>query len=120
MSGLAAHRPLAESLDLVAREVTDLVVLGDQLQDLISRLVVTAAATDPNALMEAQAADLLSQRLSGLAAFVRALADAAPTDVSADIESALRVLTLTEQARRLSNPGSPPAIDAGEVTTFWD
>jgi hypothetical protein len=120
MSVPAAHRPLAESLDLVAQEVTDLIAIGDQLQDLISRLVVTAAASDPNALMEAQAADLLSQRLSGLAAFVRALAHAAPADVGADIGSALRVLTLTEQARRLSNPDSPPAVEAGEVLTFWD
>ncbi|TAJ74690.1 MAG: hypothetical protein EPO51_01135 [Phenylobacterium sp.] len=120
MSLPAAHRPLAQSLDLVAQEVTDLVAIGDQLQDLISRLVVTAAASDPNAMMEAQAADLLSQRLSGLASFVRALADAAPADVGADVDSALRLLTLTEQARRLSSPGSPPAVDAGEVLTFWD
>jgi len=120
MSAPAARRPLAESLDLVAREVTDLVALGDQLQALISRLVVAAAPSDPSALIEAQAADLLSQRLAGLAAFVGALADAAPADVSADIENALRVLTLTEQARRLSNPASPPADDAGEPLTFWD
>lgn len=120
MSVPAAYRPLAESLDLVAREVTDLVAVGDQLQELISRLVVTAAASDPNALIEAQAADLLSQRLSGLAAFVRALADAAPADVSADIEGALRLLTLTEQARRLSSPASPSATDAEEAHTFWD
>lgn len=71
-------------------------------------------------MMEAQAADLLSQRLSGLAAFVRALADAAPADVNTDIEGALRVLTLTEQARRLSSPAPPAAIDAGEAPTFWD
>jgi hypothetical protein len=120
MSAPAAYRPLAESLDLVAREVTDLVAVGDQLQDLISRLVAAAAVSDPSALMEAQAADLLSQRLSGLAAFVRALADAAPSDVSADIDGALRLLTLTEQARRLSSPAPAPAADAGEALTFWD
>jgi Lon protease-like protein len=120
MSVPAAYRPLAESLDLVAREVTDLVAVGDQLQDLISRLVAAAGASDPSAMVEAQAADLLSQRLSGLAAFVRALAEAAPLDASADIDGALRLLTLTEQARRLSNPTSPPAVDAGEALTFWD
>lgn len=120
MSLPEARQTLAGSLDLVAQEVTDLVVIGDQLQGLISRLVVAASPSDPSAMIEAQAADLLSQRLSGLAAFVRALADAAPADVSADIDSALRVLTLTEQARRLSSPGSTPAVDAGEVLTFWD
>jgi hypothetical protein len=120
MTSAAAIRPLSQSLDLVAREVTDLVVLGDQLQDLISRLVTAHARDDPSAVIEAQAADLLSQRLAGLAAFVRALADAAPDDVAADIDSALRVLTLTEQARRLSGPATTPAPDAGEVLTFWD
>jgi hypothetical protein len=111
-------RPLSESLDLVAREVTDLAVLGDQLQALITRLVISAGANDPAALIEAQAADLLSQRLSGLAAFLRALANAAPSDVMADMDKALRVLTLAEQARRLSSP-APPA-EAPELVTFWD
>lgn len=121
MSLPEARQTLAGSLDLVAQEVTDLVALGDQLQSLISRLVV-AAPSDPSAVIEAQAADLLSQRLSGLAAFVRALAEAAPAGVGADIESALRVLTLTEQARRLSSASSAPtpAPDAGDVLTFWD
>jgi len=119
MSEPAAIRPLAESLDLVAREVTDLVAIGDQLQELIARLVLTSGAGDPAAMIEAQAADLLSQRLTGLAAFVRALADAAPTDVAADIDGALRLLTLAEQARRLSNPAHAPA-DTGELMTFWD
>jgi hypothetical protein len=31
----------------------------------------------------------------------------------------LRLLTLTEQARRLSNPTHAPA-EAGELMTFWD
>jgi len=119
MSEPAAQRPLAESLDLVAREVTDLVAVGDQLQDLISRLAVAAGRVDPAAMMEAQAVDLLSQRLSGLAAFLRALAEAAPADVAADIDKALRVLNLTEQAQRLSNPATAPA-DEGDPMTFWD
>ncbi|MBJ7411011.1 MAG: hypothetical protein JHD15_11710 [Phenylobacterium sp.] len=119
MNQPAAARSLSESLDLVAREVTDLVAVGDQLQDLISRLVQTAGQSDPSAMIEAQAADLLSQRLSGLASFVRALADAAPADVAADIDDALRVLTLTEQARRLSDPSHAPA-ETGDPMTFWD
>lgn len=119
MSEPAASQPLAQSLDLVAREVTDLVAVGDQLQELISRLVLASGRSDSSALIEAQAADLLSQRLAGLASFVRALADAAPADVAADIDDALRLLTLTEQARRLSSPSQPPA-ENGELMTFWD
>lgn len=119
MSLPEVRQSLAGSLNLVAQEVTDLVAVGDQLQSLISRLVAAAPA-DPSALVEAQVADLLSQRLSGLAAFVRALAEAAPADAGADIGAALRLLTLTEQARRLSDPTSPSAVDAGEALTFWD
>lgn len=117
MNEPAAVRPLSHSLNLVAREVTDLAELGDQLQALILRLMIPGQH-DPAALIEAQAADLLSQRLSGLAAFIRALADAAPDDVTADIDKALRVLTLAEQARRLSSPA--PAPEAAELMTFWD
>ena len=119
MGERAAMRPLSESLDLVAREVTDLAALGDQLQNLIARLLVSGSPADASAVVEAQAADLLSQRLAGLAAFVRALASAAPADAAADIANALRVLTLAEQAQRLSDPSHVTA-EVVDPTTFWD
>jgi hypothetical protein len=111
---------LRESLDLVAQEANDLVNLGDQIQGVISRLVGAALPRDPTLLVDAQAADLLSQRLSGLANFVKALADAAPAGLAADIENAIRTLTLAEQARRLSGPSLTAPPDPGEVMTFWD
>jgi len=120
MTGRPAMQPLRESLDLVAREASDLVELGDQLQGVISRLVGASLPSDPSILVDAQAADLLSQRLAGLATFVRALAEAAPAGLAADIDSAIRTLTLTEQARRLSDPTLTPPPDTGELTTFWD
>ena len=120
MSGRPAMQPLRESLDLVAQEASDLVALGDQLQGVISRLVGAALPSDPSILVEAQAADLLSQRLAGLASFVRALADAAPSGLAADIEAALKALTLAEQARRLSGPSLAPPQDEGDAMTFWD
>jgi hypothetical protein len=116
----AAMPCLRESLDLVAEEASDLVTLGDQLQGVISRLVAGALPDDPTLLVDAQAADLLSQRLAGLANFVRALADAAPAGLAADIETAVRTLTLAEQARRLSGPSPAPAPEPGEALTFWD
>jgi len=118
MSGKPAC--LRESLDLVAQEASDLVALGDQLQGVISRLVGASLPNDPTILIDAQAADLLSQRLSGLAGFVRALADAAPAGLAADIENAIRTLTLAEQARRLSGPSLAPPPETGDVMTFWD
>lgn len=117
----AAARPLSQSLDLVAGEVAELARLGDRLQGVIARMAATLGTPDPDTLEEAQAADLLSQRLAGLAAFVQALAQAAPRDATADIRAAVNALTLTEQARRLSGslqalPGEP----ADDLTTFWD
>ena len=83
MSGQAAVLPcLRESLDLVAQEASDLVNLGDQIQGVISRLVGAALPSDPSLMIDAQAADLLSQRLSGLANFVGALAEAAPAGLA--------------------------------------
>jgi hypothetical protein len=120
MTPAAALQPLRDSLGLVAQEAADLVRLGDQLQGVISRLVSASIPTDPTILVDAQAADLLSQRLAGLAQFVSALANAAPDGMAADIDEAIRALTLAEQARRLSGPSLAPLPDPGEVMTFWD
>ena len=120
MSVKPATACLRESLDLVAQEASDLVQLGDQLQGVISRLVGASLPSDLSILVDAQAADLLSQRLSGLAAFVRALAEAAPAGLAADIDNAIRTLTLAEQARRLSGPSLTPPPETGELMTFWD
>jgi len=117
----AAARPLSQSLDLVASEVAELAKLGDRLQGVISRLAATLGAPDPDTLEEAQAADLLSQRLAGLATFVQALAQAAPHDATLDIRAAVNALTLAEQARRLSGPfHALPGEPGDELTTFWD
>lgn len=118
---MGAALSLSESLDRVADEVGDLVRLGDQLQAVISRLAAAEDPPDAATLIEAQTADLLSQRLAGLAGFIRALAKAAPGHVTADIGAAVRALTLAEQIRRLSAPCPHAAPDApGGHTTFWD
>jgi len=109
--------PLTDSLDRVAQEVADLARLGEQMQRVISRLA--AGPADPQTLMDAQGADLLSQRLDGLAEFVRALAQAAPSEAVTDVEAAVRALTLADQARRLT--GRLPAPEGcGEALTLWD
>lgn len=121
MGDRAVARPLSQSLGLVASEVAELARLGDRLQGVISRMAATLGAPDADTLEEAQAADLLSQRLAGLAAFVQALALAAPQDATADIRAAVNALTLAEQARRLSGPfHALPAEPEDELTTFWD
>jgi hypothetical protein len=117
-----APRPLAESLHLAAGEVDELVELGERLQALIARLANAGGAPDLATLVEAQAADLLSQRLSGLAAYMRALAAAAPAHVATDVDAAIAALTLTAQTRRLGGPALLQAADAAaeELDMFWD
>jgi hypothetical protein len=116
-----AVRPLAESLHLAAGEVDELVELGERMQGLIARLANAGGPPDLSIMIEAQAADLLSQRLSGLAAYMRALAAAAP-DVATNVEGAIAALTLTAQARRLAGPAPLPTAEpaADELDMFWD
>lgn len=120
MNAAAQERPTAGPLDLLAQEVTDLAVLADEVQAVISRLAAAAAAPDAHALLEAQAADLLSQRLHGLATFTRALARSSPGGFAPDLGEATRALTLAEQAHRLSGRHRPIAVKGGGPTTFWD
>ena len=63
----------------------------------------------------------IAQRLQGLAGFVRALADAERSEDYADVQAAVRALTLAEQARRLAGAAPQPAPEhTPELTTFWD
>jgi hypothetical protein len=121
-----ALRPLAEPLRLAAIELADLARLSDQLQRAIGRLTHSHGATDAAFLTEAQAADLLSQRLEGMAAFLRVIAASAPENVTTDVYAAVMNLTLAEQARRLSGlppaepPGREPSQSCGELQLFGD
>ena len=122
MHDAAVFRPIAEPLSLAAIELTELAELGDQLQHALARLTETLGPPDLAFISEAQAADLLSQRLVGMAAFLRAIARAAPASLMADVHAAVMDLTLAEQARRLSGP-HPPAASApvnGELQLFED
>lgn len=112
-------RPLAEPLHLAAVEIADLARVADGVQHVIARL---AAGAPPDAALmaDAQAADLLTQRLAGLAAFLRALSAAAPAGAVTDVHAAVMDLTLAEQARRLGGP-PPPAANAepyGDLDLF--
>jgi hypothetical protein len=126
MHGGPTLRPLAEPLRLAAIELADLARLSDQLQRAIGRLTETQGAPDAQFLTEAQAADLLSQRLEGMAAFLRVIAASAPEDVTTDVYAAVMDLTLAEQARRLSGlpPADPqahePSQGCGELQLFGD
>jgi hypothetical protein len=120
-------RPLAEPLRLAAIELAELARLSDQVQRAIGRLTERRGAPDTEFLTGAQAADLLSQRLEGMAAFLRVIAASAPEDVTTDVYAAVMDLTLAEQARRLSGlptaaelPFAEPTQSCGELQLFGD
>jgi hypothetical protein len=107
-------------LGLAAVELADLARLSDRLQQSVARLTADLGPPDSGFLTEVQAIDLLSQRLDGMAAFLRVLAASAPTNVMTDVHAAVMGLTLAEQARRLSGAHPQPAepADDGELQLF--
>ena len=94
-------RPMAEPLRLAARDVETMVGMSIKLEALVAELMADAGPVSPEMAMRAQAADLLSQRLSGLQAFLEALAIASPRDAKIDVAEAVAGLMLAEQAHRL-------------------
>ena len=120
MTDQPSPRPIAEPLQLAALEVADLARVADDLQHVIARLASAARRSeDQDWLMDAQAIDLLTKRLAGMAAYLDALARAAPPDALIDVNEAVIALTLAEQARRLAGPLPPRAPAAsGELTLF--
>lgn len=115
-------RTLANTLSLTAIELADLVRLGDRLEVMIARLISRHGIEDGELLADGQAADLLSQRLAGMAAFVAALAESTPQEVHIDVVDAVRGLTLAEQVRRLAGPATLDHDHAsnGELFLFGD
>ena len=117
-------RPIAEPMRLAAREAAELVKLSDGLQIVIARLAACEGRPSAELVMEGQAADLLSQRLSGLSVFLEALADAAPKDARTDVRAAIDGLLLAKQARKLAGPAAAvdaaDPVDAGDLCLFED
>jgi acyl transferase domain-containing protein len=121
MTQIRIMRPLPDIMAAVADELSELVRLGDELERLVARLAAVSDPCDAVLLHQVQAVDLLVQRLSGAAVFVRALAIAAPQTVSIDVLEAIRDLTLTDQAQRLAGVPSEAAGQAcGDVMLFED
>ena len=118
MSRTSSAQPLPEILGRTADEAADLARLSDGLQGMVARLVAEGA--NLRVLEDAQAADLLTQRLAGLAAILRGLARVASPEVSADIGAALAALPLADQARRLAGHAAPAPADDDDLFLLWD
>lgn len=119
-------RPLSGPLRMAAEEIAELARMADELQRMIVRVTETNAPRDLQFMTEFQAADLLSQRLAGIAMFLNVIADSAPETAVADVDAAVLDLTLAEQARRLrgsraADTFAPPEPEAhGEFQFFED
>jgi len=114
-------RPLAVPLQLAAQEVGELVALSERLQTLLAQLM---RESEPSVarMVEAQAADLLSQRLAGVQSYLTALSEAAPIAAQINVAPAVMSLMLAEQAHRLGDRLQPTAVveDDGELHLFED
>ncbi len=120
---VSAPRSVAEILVATAGEVETLAQMADDVQSAIVALSagLGAGATTgrPEALVGCQAADMLSQRLSGLALYLNCLAIAAPQDALMDSAAAALALPLADQAATLGGWSRQHEADpSGELELF--
>ena len=122
MTDSVSLRSFDESLGQAVVELSDLARIADRLQSVVAQLAGHGALAGEHLIGECQLADLLSQRLLGLAIFLTALAAAAPQGATIDVFDAVQDITLWEQARRLSGfaPHEAGAVGAGELALFQD
>jgi hypothetical protein len=114
--------PLAEVIMRVEDELSDIAKLIDYNQSLIARLTWEAGASDPSYIKAMQDADLISQKIAGIAGFLRALADATPPDFHVDTHRATGDLRLTELTHKIGARGREldykAAFEAGDFDLF--
>ena len=118
------HRPepLGEVLTRVQAELDEIARHIDRNQAAIARATWHAGAGDPGYVKAMQEADLNTQRIAGVAGFLRALGDAAKPHWLVDTATATAMLTLAELARSIGIDGrDAPAGDegaAGDIDLF--
>jgi hypothetical protein len=117
MDGADAHA-VRLSLSAAARELERIADLGRDVQDALSPVLRSLAASSP---VEAQALDALVQQADGVAQFLDALALQCADDWRVDGDQAVAGLGLAAQRRRLQGgePGPSTAADAeSEIELF--
>ncbi len=107
-------------LRALGRELAGLAAAGLKLQDLIGAEVRTGKL-GAEAMLDAQAADLLSQQLQELAKFLESYSDAVEREDEDPIRAATGCLVLGALAERLRNLGGiPTSVDSvsGDLEMF--
>jgi hypothetical protein len=118
----SAAEPISDVLERVRAELEDIARRIDSNQALIAKSTWDAGANDADYVKAMQDADLSSQRIAGIAGFLRLIGDAAHPNWRVDTGTASGTLTLTELIRTIGSAGSAiepkDKNDAGAVDFF--
>jgi len=109
--------PTAELMTAVAAELADLGRASAMLQELVAGKV-RAGDLSGMALLDAQDADLLAQRLGELAKFLHTYASGLRNNVADPLTPALESILLGALVQRLSCNAEQPAAASGELEVF--
>lgn len=103
------HEPLAGVLLRVEKELAEMARLVDHNQSLIARLTWSVGGADPSYVTAMQEADLVAQKLDGIAGFLRAIANSVPPDFQVETHRASTDLLLAELTRKIGAKGGEKA-----------
>ncbi len=99
-------------------ECADLAELAERLQSVLAPALLRLA-DDADCHRNVQSLDLFAQRLAGIATILDALEGQVPATWQADVEGALRDVTLSELAMRLrGEPEAEASYEAGALELF--
>lgn len=116
------HEPLSAVMLRVEQELTAMARLVDHNQSLIARLTWDAGASDAGYVRAMQESDLVSQKLAGIADFLRMIADAVPADFHVETRRATAKLRLDELVSKIGGRGCEMAQggrqEAGDLDLF--
>ncbi len=109
---------LKKILAILGKEIRELGQLTEQLQTTLGPALLRIV-DDVDCHKNVQLLDLVSQRLGGISAFLHSLAPLVPPSWHIDSTVALRHVSLSDLARRLSGQASAaPEDQAGDLEMF--
>lgn len=93
---------LTSVLEGTSRELRSLASMAIQIQCIVSELALQVAPTDTSSLRGLQQLDHVTQSIAGIATYLEALAEAAPSGCWLDAASAAQRVDVADLAARLS------------------
>ncbi|VTZ27653.1 conserved hypothetical protein [Methylocella tundrae] len=108
------HAPMADVLDRVAYELSQLSGSLSHVETLVGPLILKAARRDAQLVRQIQDLDHIRQKMQALADFLAALALGAPDQCRVDAIAAARLINLADLAARLTFSDADKAARQGE------